>query len=98
MLGISGNIAPQFLPPVAQIRFGPAYNLAGSVTMLMPETTVHEYDFAAGWKDEIRLAWQALDMKSIPITKPVHQSADLHLGLHPLASDTPHIITALLSR
>lgn len=95
---ISGNIAAQFLPPVAQIRFRRAYNLARSITMLMPETAMHEYDFAAGPENEIRLPRQLRYMKAIPITKPVRQPADFHLGLHPLASDTPHIITAPLSR
>jgi len=66
--------------------------------MLMPETTVHEYDFAAGRENEIGLPWQPRYMKAIPITEPVHQPADFHLGLHPLASDSPHIIAALLSR
>jgi hypothetical protein len=98
MLGVSGDIATEFLLPVAQVRFGPSYNLASSVTMLMPETTMHENNFASGRENEIRLAWQALYVKSIPITKAVHQAANFHLGLHPLAADTPHIITALLSR
>lgn len=35
-------------------------------------------------------------MESVPVAHPVHEAADDHLGLHVLAADAAHVLTAAL--
>jgi hypothetical protein len=59
--------------------------------MLMPETAVHEYDFAAAGKDNIRTAGKVFTMQAESVAKPVDQSAEEDLRISVCAADTPHV-------
>lgn len=56
MQGIALYIPRQFRMPVGRVRFGPTPVQTGFRSVLMPETSMHEDDFAAPLENNIRLA------------------------------------------
>lgn len=57
----------------------------------VPKTAMHEYDFASGGKDDIRISWKFLLMQPEPVAQIVNHSPHSHFRLHIPAADCPHI-------
>jgi hypothetical protein len=58
--------------------------------MAVPETAMHEYNFATRRKNQIGLAGKIPAMKAIPVAHAMHEAADLHFRLGALAVDLAH--------
>jgi len=94
LLFIPDNIPVQFFTPVGFMGFRDTADFTGGIVMLMPETAMDEDDFFHAWKNDIRLAWQISPVKPVAVAHAVDQAAHCHFGLHSLAADAPHVITA----
>jgi len=64
--------------------------------MLVPKATVNLNDLSSRCKDKIWLPRQGLDVETIAITQTMNELPHFKLGLHPLASDPPHVLAATL--
>lgn len=62
----------------------------------MPETTMNEYRFPPGRKDDVRISRQVSPMQAIAVAHTVQQAADDHFRLRVDTADTAHKLAALL--
>jgi hypothetical protein len=67
-------------------------NAAGPSRVLVPKTSVYKDNLPARHERKIGFSRQVGAMKSKAITHRVHHPAHLHLGLHVLTSDAPHVL------
>lgn len=63
--------------------------------MLVPKTTVHENDLAAGRKYEVRFSWQVLAVQPVAVAHAVDKTANEHFGLGILGADAAHSLASL---
>ena len=66
--------------------------------MPMPKTAVDEDHLTAWTEDKIGASGQILRVETIPISHPMHDAANSHLGLRVLRADTRHSLTAFSGR
>ena len=81
-------IAANLLDPVLPVGFRNARAAFALVTM--PEAAMHEYNFLATGKHQIRFAWQFLAVQSISISQAMNQAANFQFWRRVLAFDLPH--------
>jgi hypothetical protein len=70
----------------------PSFRAAG---MLMPETSVHKYDFPACRENDVRLSGQVEAMQPEPISDVVNEAAKDNFRVRVLAAYAPHVRTAV---
>lgn len=84
---ISNSISLEFLFPVHRSCFR---NFGSLATVLVPKTTMHEYDFSPARKNQVRTSGKRLSMQTIPIAFGMNQAADKQLRFGILASYPRH--------
>jgi hypothetical protein len=71
---------------------------ARRVIVSMPETAVHEDNFAARPEDEVWVTGQVLPMQPVTVAKSMHKPPHRKFGLHPFALDAPHVFRTARGR
>jgi hypothetical protein len=66
--------------------------------MAVPEAAVHEYDFVAGWKYDVRRTGQVPAVKPEPVPNRMQIPPNQHLRLGVLATNPGHQCATLLGR
>ena len=56
--------------------------------MLVPKASMNEDNLPQPGKDHIGDTWQPLHVQAVPVTHPMHEATDYHLGFRVLALDT----------
>lgn len=89
---IANLIALQLCYPIFWTRTGyPAFGTAG---MLMPEASVHQYDFTSARKNNVRLARQVAPVDPETISETVNEPPEDKLGFRILAANAAHVRAA----
>lgn len=89
---VVGHIAEEFLRPELPMALRHTSNLASLVPM--PEASMDEEDRSVLWQDYIWFPWEAGDMDSESIARPMEERTDSNLGAGVLALDFGHEATA----
>lgn len=84
--------------PIASVGLGRPPVEASWVIMLVPETSVDEYDLAPRRKDEVWISGQVFPVQPVAVPHTVHEPAHGHFRLHVLTSNAPHVLAAPLFR
>jgi len=60
----------------------------------MPEAAINEDGLPVSWEYEVRRAWKALAVQSVPKPEGVGQTPHDELGFRVLAPNSPHVMTS----
>jgi hypothetical protein len=93
--GISQLIALKLGLPILKIRAGNVSKLATGCTVLMPEASVNEDNFAACRENHVGSPRKGMAMKPVSETHPMNQAPHSKFRLHVLAADRAHICAAV---
>lgn len=96
MIPVAFDIPLKFWKPVIAVRLRRAGDFAVFIRVLVPKAAVDKNHFSASRENQVRLSWQILAVKAVPVAHPMSKAPNRHFRAHSFTFYSSHVIASLL--